>query len=165
MQVITSTALIWALICSRTTFGGGKKKKKQRQFHEYVIGLFRHGSVSLERFAGHLQVVVPFCFRQLGEIHETRVLPLVVVPNLRRKADSLCHSEKCKTCFILLAVIYQRLPPIKPTTAPRKIWFSVFLTMGKTYAGLQPNASAVVSGRHAFVCFPLGLCWASGGDF
>lgn len=39
--------------------------------------------VLLESFAGHLQVVVPFSLGQLAKIHKARVLPLVVVADLR----------------------------------------------------------------------------------
>lgn len=50
-----------------------------------MIGLFNDLTALLKSFTGHLQVVVPFSFGQLGEIYKARVLPLVVITNLRRK--------------------------------------------------------------------------------
>lgn len=46
-------------------------------------------SYSLESFTRHLQVIVPLSFRQLGEIHQARVLPLVVVSNLRERGEAI----------------------------------------------------------------------------
>lgn len=41
----------------------------------------------LQRFCGHLQVVVLLRFRQLGEIHQARMLPLIIIPDLREKSQ------------------------------------------------------------------------------
>ena len=49
-------------------------------------------SGSLQSLAGHLQVVVALGLWELGEVHQTRVLTLVVIPNLQseeRKRSSL----------------------------------------------------------------------------
>lgn len=39
---------------------------------------------SLQGLERHLQVVVALLLRQLGELHQTRVLPLVVVSDLKQ---------------------------------------------------------------------------------
>lgn len=44
-----------------------------------MIGLF---SFLLQSFTGHLQVVVPLSFGQFGKIHQTWVLPLVIITDL-----------------------------------------------------------------------------------
>lgn len=41
----------------------------------------------LQRFCGHLQVVVLLCFRQFGEIHQARMLPLIIIPDLREESQ------------------------------------------------------------------------------
>lgn len=41
----------------------------------------------LQRFCGHLQVVVLLRFRQFGEIHQARMLPLIIIPDLQEKSQ------------------------------------------------------------------------------
>lgn len=47
-------------------------------------------SFLLQSFTGHLQVVVPLSFRQLDKIDQARVLPLVVIADLRGKQWLQC---------------------------------------------------------------------------
>lgn len=46
---------------------------------------------SLQGLERHLQVVVALLLRQLGELHQTRVLPLVVISDL--KQDGRCMGQ------------------------------------------------------------------------
>lgn len=46
---------------------------------------------SLEGLERHLQVVIALLLRQLGELHQTRVLSLIVVSNLEHSRDG--HGE------------------------------------------------------------------------
>lgn len=49
--------------------------------------------VLLQCFCGHLQVVVPLGFWQLGEIHETRMLTLVIISDLRNEHERISNTQ------------------------------------------------------------------------
>lgn len=57
-------------------------------------------STLLERFTRHLHVVVPFSFRQFSKIHKARVLPLVVVTNLKRKKGLSFILVYVSICYV-----------------------------------------------------------------
>lgn len=55
----------------------------------------------LQRFRGHLQVVVLLRFREFGEVHQARMLPLIIIPDLGAKSQKQhFHHNPAASSFL-----------------------------------------------------------------
>lgn len=93
---------------------------------------------SLQGLQWHLQIVIAFLFRELGEFHQTWVLSLIVISNLKQDRKSACNPLQCHTGAVVINVTLceGRKQEVTPGVLLREA------AVGISWVQLTPKASA-----------------------